>query len=349
MQKFTAIWQSESPHEREWIDEIFGPYISEHVTDGKHELAFDNAILCDAFVHCYDPAYYAKFRGLNAYLIQFLDENYDGGYGRYENFKGVFRCHWSNVFNANYVRKMPLGYSNGLVRNKQIIPAAERHYVWSFAGHVDKSSRPEMAKALSRVEPHYLFSNGDLPGFVTSSTYENKIVLPPSRYYSLLFDSTFSPCPMGNVNLECFRVYEALECGSIPIVEKRMTLDYFRTLLGEHPIPTVGSWKEAKHFIQRLLRSPSELNALQNKCLLWWKEYKKDYSAEVGTFFAERSGAVEYEPAVSKLYRMPLWQPVELLRHHNAGAVMRRLQRQAKRLIQQGQLRAAHRPGVTIS
>lgn len=344
MQKFTAIWQSETPHEREWVDEIFGPYLSGHVTDGKHELVLDNAILIDAFVHCFDQAYYARFRGLNAYLVQFLDENFDGGYDRYENFRGVFRGHWSSVFNANYVRKMPLGYCNGVPKREQFTPASERRYVWSFAGHVDKSSRPEMADELARVEPHFLFSSSPIPGFVSPvSTPEHKRLLAPSAYYDLLFDSTFSPCPMGNVNLECFRVYEALECGSIPIVEKRLTMDYFRTLLGDHPIPAVGSWREARHLIGSLLREPESLNALQDKCVRWWRNYKKEYSASAGRFLAERSAAAyQPEPAVSGLYRMPLWQPIELLRHHNARAALKRVRRQVSRVLQNGQLRVAH-------
>ena len=34
----------------------------------------------DAFIHCHDPAYYAQFRGRNAFLVHFLDETYEGGY-----------------------------------------------------------------------------------------------------------------------------------------------------------------------------------------------------------------------------------------------------------------------------
>jgi hypothetical protein len=150
---------------------------------------------------------------------------------------------------------------------------------------------------------------------------------------------------MGNVNLECFRVYEALECGSIPIVEKRWSLDYFRTLLGDHPIPTVGSWKEGRHLIRSLLRDPQGLNELQEKCIRWWQNYKKEYSVNVGRFLAERSVCASMpEPAVSSLYRMPLWQPIELLRHHNARAAMKRVRRQVARVLQNGQVRVAHRP-----
>ena len=50
MQKFTAIWQAADPKEREWIEELFGPYIQEHVFDGAHSLVLDNAILMDAFI-----------------------------------------------------------------------------------------------------------------------------------------------------------------------------------------------------------------------------------------------------------------------------------------------------------
>jgi hypothetical protein len=250
------------------------------------------------------------------------------------------------VFNANYVRKMPLGYCNGLPKGKESIPATQRKYVWSFAGHMDKSSRPEMAAALARVEPHYLFSSSPVPGFVTALwAPEHKRLLAPPAYYELLFDSTFSPCPMGNVNLECFRVYEALECGSIPIVEKRWSMDYFRTLFGEHPIPTIGSWREARHVIDSLLRDPYGLNALQDKCIEWWRNYKKEYSASAGRFLAERSAAIlKPEPAVSSLYRMPFWQPIELLRHHNARAGMKRIRRQISRVFQNSQLRVSHRP-----
>ena len=45
--KFSAIWQSKKPHEIPWIAEIFGDLIAEHVFDGNHEVALDDAILLD--------------------------------------------------------------------------------------------------------------------------------------------------------------------------------------------------------------------------------------------------------------------------------------------------------------
>src|ERR1700742_41281 len=269
LKSYTAIWQSPNPHEREWIEEIFGPFFKEQVTDGKHELVLDNAILFDAFVYCNDIQYYEQFRGKNAFLVHFLDENFEGLYEEiYRNFRGVLRCHWSNVFNTRYVMKMPLGYSSGMGRaGRELERASQRKYVWSFAGQVGKSSRPDMAKALLPVTPYFLSATDDVSGlkFLNVADREPKR-LTPAGFSELLLQSTFSPCPMGNVQLECFRLYEALECGSLPMIEKRLTLDYFRELLGEHPIPTVRSWNEARGFIQRMLRKPAEIDALQERC-----------------------------------------------------------------------------------
>jgi hypothetical protein len=346
---YTVIWQSATPHESEWVDEIFGPYVKDHVTDTKHEVVLDNAILIDAFLDCHDIRYYERFRGKNSYLVHFLDENFEGRYQEiYSNFRGVFRCFWADVFNTKYVMKLPLGYCNGMSGADRTIPlATERKYLWSFAGQLSKSSRPDMAKALLSIEPHFLFSTDNVPGLTFFNNLHGKPKrLAPADFSELLLQSIFSPCPMGNVNAECFRLYEALECGSIPIVEKRMTLDYYRDLLGEHPIPTVRSWGEARSLIQKLLRNPDEMNTLQQRCVKWWEAYKATYREEVGDFLSTRmvDTAPINAPIMTKKYSMPGWRVLELLRHHDANAFFRRVNRQTARLLKQGKLRVAHRP-----
>lgn len=351
-QGYTAIWQSASPHEREWIEEIMGPWIAKHVTDGKHQLVLDNAILLDAFVYCYDPGYYAQFRGKNAFLVHFLDENFEGRYEIYSNFKGVLRCFWSDVFDPQRVMKMPLGYTNGTGKaGGTISKATERTFLWSFVGDVNKSTRPDVARELASIEPHFLFSTSRAPGItVLDSVRGVPRCLPPDEFSRILLDSMFSPCPMGNVQLECFRVYESLECGAIPIVERRLTLDYFRKLLGDHPMPTVRSWAEARRMIRKMLRNPDDIDSLQRQCIDWWRQYKIDYSARVGVFLAEQSTAPSLEavPVVSRIQSVPGWRVMELLRHHDTRAVLRRLRRQVGRLLTSGRLRVAHRPGVRL-
>jgi hypothetical protein len=349
---YTAIWQSPDPHEREWIDEIFGPFLNEQLTDGKHELVLDNAILFEAFVYCHDLAYYERFRGKNAFLVHFLDENFEGRYQEiYRNFRGVFRCFWANVFNPKYVMQLPVGYCSGMSRRKRVIePATRRKYLWSFVGQLGKSSRPDMAKSLLVVEPHFLLATDQAPRRVFCHLDGKQRRLAPSECSEILLQSTFAPCPMGNVQLECYRLYEALECGSIPIVEKRWTLDYFRELLGEHPVPTVRSWREASDLIRRLLRSPAQIDALQKRCLDWWDRYKWEYREKVGEFLALRTAdpVPVSEPIMAKTYFMPGWRVIQLLRHHDAKAFARRVEKHVSRLFRKGELRVANRPGMSL-
>ena len=351
---YTGIWQANDPHEREYIEEMFAPYISTYVTDGKHELALDHSILFDAFCYAGDPKYYAKFRGKDAFLVQFLDENYEGGgYDLYENFRGVIRFHWSDVFNPQRVMCMPLGYNNGLkAGDAPIIPASKRQYVWSFLGQMNKSSRPDMAHGLAKVAPNYLFATDDVPGFVFFNRLgEQRRRFTREQCAEYLSDSSFAPCPMGNVNLETFRVYESLEHGAIPIVEKRRSLDYFRELLGNHPMPTVRSWPEARGLITELLKTPAQMDTLQQNCLTWWHNYKKDYTLALGEFLASRSQAGPVEPGTIMLpkYRTPGWQIRELLRHHDARAFGRRVDKQLRRLLSGKGAREAFRPDKTAS
>jgi hypothetical protein len=343
--KFTAIWQSDNPH-RDWIGEVFGPLISQHVYDGKRELVLENVLLIDDFVYARDISYYARFRGKNAYLIHFMDEFYEIGIDVYENFRGVFRAFWSKSFQSKYLMSLPVGYNKGMQRSIEPKPAVDRKYLWSFVGGVDKGSRPGMASALARVEPHFLFATDDVPGMVMHNSLGTK-----KRWFSardcegFLQESAFAPSPMGNANLECYRVYEALEAGSIPIVEKRLTLDYYRTLLGQHPMPTVASWHDAKKLIHKAVQDPLQMNIMQKECMDWWAGYKTAYTANAGEFLAERSASGEQaaRPFLSAWGRSPFWQPTELLRHHDLGAFMKRLRILSGRVLTQGKLRVAHR------
>jgi hypothetical protein len=168
-----------------------------------------------------------------------------------------------------------------------------------------------------------------------------------TEYRQLLLNSMFAPCPMGNANIECYRTFEALESGAVPIVEKRLTLDYYRELLGpDFPGLIVSSWREARQKIAHLLSRPEELNALQQKCIEWWTSYKVSYTGQVGAFLERRSAQNVriVNPIRAGRARLPFWQELELIRHHSARALGRRVRRQFVRLARQRRWRVAYRP-----
>jgi hypothetical protein len=348
LQKYTAIWQTDDASEMPWVNELYGSFIERHVFDGQRSMIFEHTILFDHFIPANDLAYYEKFKGRDAFLVDFSDENYEFDATIYANFKGVIRCHWSNIFQSQYVKVLPLGYSKNLSKTSATFKlASERQFAWSFTGQVNKSSRCDMANKLSKVEPHLLFATDDPPGIIMwNHNLAGRRCYSPTENTEILLDSVFSPCPMGNVNLECFRIYEALECGSIPIIEKRLTLDYFAGLLGNHPLPVVRSWKEGQRYVGTMLKSPELLNQIQRDCTTWWASRKQQCSEEIGEFLqrcALREEALTINAIVTARYGFAGWNLIELLRHHDRHALLKRITRQFNRFAKTGTFRLATR------
>jgi hypothetical protein len=345
--QFTAIWQSQTSGSDwplfNWVMRVFRPFISDVIFDGHHQVIRDNAIVFDAWIYAVDPAYYQQFRGKNAFLVHIGDEFYQIGADRYRNFRGIFRMLWSSVFDPEFVMTIPLGT---YIKEPpaSFPPVLERRYAWSFIGDAEKASRPEMVRKFSSIEPHHCFSATPVRGmsFIGGGRKYSR-----PEFYGILGQSMFAPSPMGNASIESCRPYDALEMGAIPIVERRMTLDYYRGLLGDHPLPTVGSWTEGRALVEKLLRQPEELDKLQQRCVHWWADYQLRLHERIGAFLDRRSGTTnEIVPLRSRLPEFSFWKYAELLRHHNAPALYRRTARQLSRLARHGKWRASTRPGV---
>ena len=332
--KFTAIWQSKKPHELPWIAEIFGDLIAEHVFDGNHEVVLDDAILLDGFIKRVPHDYYRKFEGKNAFLVHFLDETYEGGYERYDHFRGVIRNFWSTAFNPRKVFILPTGYWNpAKPQFKTFTPASRRKYLWSFDGELRKSSRLDAVKALRRIEPHFLRDTGP--------TYEKPTLSFKPEYQEVLTDSAFAPAPMGNVTLETFRMYEALELGSIPLIETRRAYPYFEHVLGRHPLPSFERWSDATAFVERYARDPAALDALQRSCLDWWADFKVGLSGRVRDFIASAPQDRQGEAAFHTALPHPIWQVAELVHQHSFAALRRRAVRQLRRVLFEQRFRSS--------
>jgi hypothetical protein len=325
--KLTLIWQSASFVERDWIREILQPITADEVIDGEHRVVLDNCLLIDSYLHGRPRDYYHAFQGKNAWLLHMSDETYEGGYDRYDCFRGVLRSYWSSIFNPRRVLQFPVGYTAGS-QPARPLSAAERAYIWSFAGGAAKSSRPEMIKAFSLIAP----------GFVHITDAPNAKPIGAGEYQQIMRQSVFAPCAMGNVNLECYRPYEALQAGAVPILEKRIGLDYFRGLLGEHPMPTFTTWPEAARFVMRMKADFAAQDRLIAQCAEWWTGYKRDLSARIAQFVQESHGP-ELGSAVHWQRSIPGSQAFELLRHHSTPAMLRRAKLLVTRISRDGKLR----------
>ena len=336
--KLTLLWQTPGSHLVDWVHEIFAPIIGDQVVDGKHKIVLDNCLVVDTQLHLAPPEYYPQFRGKNVFLMREPDEYFRDISGVYVNFCGVFRMHHSNVFRPERVLSIPLGYGNGLARMGEPKRASQRSYVWSMLGQMNKSTRPDALKALISIKPNFWFAADGWQigsGTAASNASSHK---PKENYRQLQAESIFSPAPMGNVQQETNRPYEALECGAIPLLEKQWFMEVHKSLLGSHPLPTFSSWSKAADFVRETIKDPAALDQLQAECLAWWHSYKLALTADVVSF-TERHW--EKPPGSKSEFvkwygRIPGWALFELARHHNVSAFRRRVVRHVRRLIEHG-------------
>lgn len=338
--KYTLLYQNPTTGLRDWYTEIFGPCVDQVVDDGTHTAVLDDCIVSDSFVEIQDPAYYRRFRGRNAFLLLSPDEYYLAPIDVYRNFCGVFRSHFSGAYDPARVLQIPTGYQPGFRPFDASRPASERKYMWSFLGDVKKTTRPECLRSLIPYTPNYWYaSDGWTPGRGAAPVSALR-PRPTHQYFAIVGESAFTPCPMGNVSQESHRPFEALETGSIPVLEKRFLIDAHRSVLGDHPLPTFYSWKEAGAFMSRLWSTPAQLDALQRECLAWWAAYKHRLTERIGEFMSRLDGqtATARTRYIAAYARIPGWSLVELTRHHTPRALLRRLERQTRRFVTTGRI-----------
>lgn len=313
------VWHHPGVRQKAWIRFLFGDLVTGEIEDPDFACFEDDTIHVVSMI--FKPLremepYFQECRKLcrNIVLYHAGDEWFSGGCGSYRYFDNVIREMPSFFTRADGIMVVALGDPN-LTPISSAPPASRRPFLWSFAGEV-RNTRLEMVKCFNHLPRGRLVDSAVVPP------------LALGEYQALLRESTFAPCGMGNVVTESWRVYEAIEHGAIPIVERRLTLDYYTNLLGKHPIPTFRNWKLAAGYVADLMHRDEEMDALQREITSWWQAYKRELTDRIGTMllrshnhalrqFADRS--VNRNMLVHEFLRV-----MELLRHQSAMNIRRR-------------------------
>ena len=262
-------------------------------------------------------------------LFQISDECYSGGYSIYSKFDFVLRNYYSLIFEQPGVMVLPLGFTTHSINQRRIVPATERALLWSFAG-AKTAARLKMYKAFKSIDPNacYFYENRK----------HQKPALDREAFMGVLAQTVFSPCPMGNVVLETFRLYESLEMGCIPIVECRPWMPYFDRLMPGHPLPKFFSWYAARSFVETLLKDKHRLADYQSTLSEWWCSYKMTLQNEVKSFIS-RGLKGSFRSSLTSEWRCrtgiehQIWRRVELLKHSNIASLQERIGITAKRIV----------------
>ena len=138
-----------------------------------------------------------------------------------------------------------------------------KKYLWSFVGQVQNPYRQECVKWLKTMPDGFLHIADSFGGIKNGIEYQ--------EYLDIMCQSKFVICPSGSMSADCFRVYEAMECGAIPIVNTRCPRDkadfyYWNEVYPANQLSFVEHWNDVQ-FLNSNPVEPGNQNA-------WWLDYK---------------------------------------------------------------------------
>ena len=243
-----------------WIGEILNKVKFETIQSDKELNKEDILIIVDSSVE-EKVQFYLKLRLLcsKIFLFHLGDEggNYDLSL-TYKNCDYIWRTFCSNrFFNNENVKCIPIGYKSGTIEKKIDI----RENKWAFVGTPHKSSRHDLLFQFSNIKPFFCHKTEKF----------NKKIISVDEMSKVLSSTEFMPCPNGFVHPETYRLYEALECGCIPIVES--AYNYYDRLFPKNPFIKVNNWSEARPIINGW--NKIQVEKKREECKVWWKEHKK--------------------------------------------------------------------------
>lgn len=145
--------------------------------------------------------------------------------------------------------------------------AKARPLDWFFAGQDTHVRRHECIDVLSTLP------RGELVG--TGGYMEEGI--SREHYFRLMASAKVAPSPSGPYSVDCARPLEALEAGTIPVVDLRKPMDpqfdYWELCFGgDYPFRGVISWDE---FPAILDAEVADWPARSNEVFAWWQLWKR--------------------------------------------------------------------------
>lgn len=154
----------------------------------------------------------------------------------------------------------------------------DRVFDWFFAGQITHIRRVKCVEQLRRMPKGSLL---ETCGFMQG--------MPIEEYYRKMLSAKVVPCPSGPVELSCARIFEAIECGCVPVVDgvtpfpeywNAPKRDYWNWFFGmkELPFPIIYDWAEFPAMLEHLVRD-YPFNAL--RCMKWWDDYKQRFMQTV--------------------------------------------------------------------
>lgn len=186
--------------------------------------------------------------------------------------------HCSYSYASNNLQ-LPLGYVSNFLDCKSFIKKMNQRSInCSFIGE-QKSDRLEMYNTFKKN-----MTNTKIE-FTNNSWVLESLKWTPANLFELYNDSIFVINGRGNCSLDCFRIYESISAGAIPVIvgdpkEIKNTFYYNDNV---PPLLFFNSWQEAVTNCNNLLEKLDQLQEIQNNLQLWWKNILENMKLKINS------------------------------------------------------------------
>ncbi len=275
--------------EAQWIRELLTSrgLVCEHFDNSKLDRIIPNSLVvfnhdvnyASYFARCEDAA--APFGAIHL-SDEFLRDNCL--FYHYPACKFVYRNYWNPAFVAlPKVRTFGLGYKQGFWANYSGPPplsvtGERRTNHWVFAGAVHSPDRIRPLQLFQKLQPHKIH---------VTRAFNSPDGLSVEEYRNWLLDAKFALCPMGHYNLDCFRLYEVMEAGAVPVTLSRtnhqpQTPSYWHRAFDRVP-PFIHreTWEECFREVELLLADAAAYEERRLRVVDFWTQMKAAYKSSL--------------------------------------------------------------------
>lgn len=206
---------------------------------------------------------------------EFLSDPID--WYKFKMCKGVLRNYpRKDCTELSHVKEFPLGPGKWPCGDVSTTTIASRDLTWSFFG-AKWMDREKKLECLKNIGPN---------AYTFFDQWLDAKQLNEEKYGEICKQSVFVPCPRGQ-NVECFRLYEALEYGCIPLIVREPGDElYVKLLVDRLDLKCFASWEEAKVFMEEMMTDKDKLTLYCKTLQSKWNSWKEALAETSTSLFA---------------------------------------------------------------
>ena len=274
MTKLTLIYDQNSGWEKDYVRELFRKldynilYIEKEKLINKLEnedkIINNNVLVISSNVYTFDQVLDIVLRIKPIIIVHLSDEC--GNKPEFTSLASytkllLHQYHFNHYPYNEYsnIIQIPLGYMTDMFSKEYALnfkhkPILERKYKWSFIGNIKQDREELICKFSEKFQEKFVGNN------ILSSDMGN-----------IYNDSIFVPNGRGNSVIDCFRIYEAILSGSIPVIvcEEPEFIERFYYNNDIPPFIYEKTWDDAVNKCEKLLNNIEEIKNISFKNYEW--------------------------------------------------------------------------------